>query len=546
MAEDKKKAASIVAPDEEVISHYNYRLGLLEAKRCNYVNVWEELAILADPRNAYFRTTRPNGDLSMLIPKTDDTFQLLLPTHAAIMHSLLTPMAYRWHTFTFFDPALQQQYGHILGATSEFLHNKRYSARSGFVGAMSESYISMAVYGHCILEVTKDIRTRSVIYKALPIKEFYIDKDANGFVNTFYRKVEMTYRNLRTLFPDYTPDKYKGADNCRWLEDKMELLCVVEPSLDTPGSFDNVWIDKTNCKVLQKEVTKKCRFICSRSNVFPSSDDPYGFSPAMEIMPSMKALNSLSYNILKLGDSAARLDFLTGEDVINPSNFLGNGNIIEGGIDDEGRPMVQRIQYPDFPSVEYVQNSYKEKIKTALFVNFFMTLNETQSRSATDSMIKANEKAQMVAPTGDRIARELLIPLIELELQYYGDMHALPQFPEEIKNAGVATDFDITLDNPMLKGQRIDSANGIMTMAQYLGALMGLNTEINIDRAKEVLVEIFNIPSSVLNTPEEKQQIVENQARDQELAMLASNAGSIGRGIKDLVDAGSMAGGAQK
>lgn len=532
MAEEKIMTPT--GPDAELIAHYNNRHQILEQKRTNYLQLWQELAILADPRNAYFRTVRPNGDMSMLIPKTDDTFQLLLPTHAAIMHSLLTPMAYRWHSFTFFDPGLQQQYGYILSQTSEFLHAKRYSARSGFVGAMSEAYISMAVYGHCILEVTKDVKTRSVIYKALPIKEFCIDKDANGFVNTFYRKVEMTYRNLRTLFPNYVPEKYANADNLRWLDTYMELMCVVEPSLDNPGKYDNVWIDKTNSVILEKTVTKKSRFICSRSNVYPTSDDPYGFSPAMEIMPSMKALNSLSYNILKLGDNAARLDFLVGEDVINPANFAGNGNIIEGGISDEGRAMVQRIQYPDMPSADYVQKQYIEKIKMALFVNFFMTLNETQSRSATDSMIKSNEKAQMVAPTGDRIARELLIPLIELELQYYGDMHALPQFPEEIKNAGVATDFDITLDNPMLKGQRIDSANGIMTMAQYLGALLGLNTEINIDRAKEVLVEIFNIPAAVLNTPEEKQQIVNELKQQQQIAMLAENAGNIGKGIKDL------------
>lgn len=542
-----KKEEQPILPTEDacLISYYQDRNQRLELKRTNYQNIWSELAILADPRNAYFRTTRPNGDLSQLIPKTDDTFQLLLPTHAAMMHSLLTPMAYRWHNFTFFSQELQQRYGYILDQTSEFLHAKRYSARSGFVGAMSECYISMAVYGHCIMELTQDLRSRSVFYKALPIKEFCIDKDANGFINTFYRKVQMTYRNLRTLFPGYTPDKYAGADNPRWLDETMELLCVVEPSLTTSGSFDNVWIDNTNRKILEKKVTKKCRYICSRSNVFPSSDDPYGFSPAMEVMPSMKALNSLSYNILKLADNATRLDFLTGEDVVNPANFAGNGNIIEGGVSDEGKAMVQRLQYPDMPSADYVQKSYQERIKTALFVNFFMTLNETQSRSATDSMLKANEKAQMVAPTGDRIARELLIPMIELELQYYGDMHQLPQFPEEIKSLGIATDFDITLDNPMLKGQRIDSANGIMTLAQYLGALMGLDTEINIDRAKMVLTEIFNIPASVLNTPAEKKTIAAEKAQQQDLAMLAQNAGGIGSGVKDMAEAANMASGAQ-
>lgn len=528
----------------DLIARYENRLQQLELKRDNYMNLWEELAILTDPRNAYFRTTRPNGDLSQLIPKTDDTFQSLLPTHAAIMHSLLTPMAYRWHNFTFFNQDLQKEYGYILDQTSEMLHRKRYSARSGFSGAISECYTSLAVYGHCILEVTKDIKTRSVMYKALPIKEFCIDKDANGFINTFYRKVEMTYRNLRTLFPNYIPEKYKldGIDY-RWLDETMELLCIVEPSITESNKFDNVWIDKTNHCILEKTTTPKSRFICCRANVFPSSDDPYGFSAAMEVMPSLKSLCSLSYSILKLGDNAARLDYLTGEDVINPAAFAGNGNIIEGGIDEDGRRMVERLEYPSLPNVEYVQRSYIEKIKAALFINFFMTFNETQSRSATDSLIKNNEKANLVAPTGDRIARELLIPMIELELQYYGDMHVLPQFPSEIKDLGLATDFDITLDNPMLKGQRMDSANAILSMAQSFASIVNLDTEFNVDRTKSVLAEIFNVPQSVFNTPAEKQAIVVEKQKQQEMALLAENAGGIGKGIKDITDA--MAGGAQ-
>lgn len=530
-------------PNHDCITHYEYRRQQLNLKRDNYMNLWEELAILTDPRNAYFRTTRANGDLSQLIPKTDDTFQLLLPTHAAIMHSMLTPAAYRWHNFVFFEQELQEKYGYILDQTSDFLYRKRYAARSGFSAAISECYISQAVYGHCILEVTKDIKTRSVSYKALPVKEFAIDKDANGFVDTFYRTVEMTYRNLRQLFPDYIPENHKGDDNLNWLESKMELLCVVEPSLEHSKKFDNVWIDMTAHCILEKTVTDKSRFICGRSNVYPTSDDPYGFSAAMEVMPSMKALNSLSYGMLKLADNATRLDFLTGEDVINPNSFAGNGNIIEGGIDDDGRPMVQRLEYPNMPNADYMVRALQDKIKMALFVNFFATFNETQSRSATDSMLKANEKANMVSPYGDRFSREVLVPLIELELQYYADMHQLPQFPAEIKDLGLSTDFDIVLDNPMLKGQRIDSANGIMTMAQYLGSLLQLDTEVNLSRTKQILAEIFNIPLSVFNTPQEKAELENQRARDQELAMLAQNAGGLGSAVKDVAQAQQIAAG---
>jgi hypothetical protein len=77
-----------------------------------------------------------------------------------------------------------------------------------------------------------------------------------------------------------------------------------------------------------------------------------------------------------------------------------------------------------------------------------------------------------------------------------------------------------------------------MTMAQYLSGIVGLDTEFNIDRTKQVLAEIFNIPQAVLNTPDEKKEVNDAKVQAQQLAMLAENAGGIGSGIKDLAEIG--------
>ena len=498
--------------------YFNYRLERLKSKRTNYEPKWDELAVFCDARNAYFRVKKTNGDLSQLIPKTDDTAQLYLPLYAAIMNSMLSPQAYIWHQLKFFDQQVQDQYGDWLAQENEMLFRLRYSGASNFMSAINEVYISTVVYGHAILEMKKDRQKKRVSYTCLPVREFYIDKDFAGRINTFYRVVETTYKNLRDLFPSYIPAKFKSRKDFKWLDDKVELLHAVEPSLKKEGEFVSVYIDTADRHIIEENVIDHCPYLCVRSSVFPSSDDPYGLSPCMSILPSIKALNSLQFNFIKQTDMAGQPTLLTNSDIVDASKVAASGTVVEGGLDDEGRPMVQALRtYADYPALDYQIKMLQEKVKQALFINFFSSFAETQSRSATDAMLKANEKANLIAPAGDRIARELLIPMIELELKLYGDMNMLPPAPEGLTNPTLFTEFDITLDNPLLKGQRMDSANNIMTLLTYVGQVAAFDQSvvatINTDKTIRTLQDVMNIPSDIVNSTEETQAIIAEQER---------------------------------
>lgn len=518
--------------------YYGYRLDKLKSKRTNYDPKWDELAVFCDPRNAYFRVKKNNGEFSQLIPKTDDTAQLYLPLYAAIMNSMLTPQAYIWHQLKFFDDRTQEEFGDWLSKENEMLFRLRYSGASNFMSAINEAYISTVVYGHAIIEMKKDRRKRRVSYTCLPVREFYIDKDFSGRINTFYRVVETTYKNLREIFPDYVPEKFKRRDDFKWLDDSVELLHAVEPSLKEAGNYTSVYIDTTNKCIIEQTEIDHCPYLCVRSSVFPSSDDPYGFSPCMSILPSIKALNSLQFNFIKQTDMAGQPTLLTNSDVIDATKVSATGSVVQGGIDDEGRPMVQALRtYADYPALDYQIKMLQDKVKQALFINFFSSFSDTQSRSATDAMLKANEKANLIAPAGDRIARELLIPMIELELKFYGDMNMLPAAPEGLAQQTLYTEFDINLDNPLLKGQRMDSANNIMTMLTYVGQIAGFDQQvvasINSDTVVRTLQDIMNIPSEIINTPEEVQAIVREQERVAAQQAAVNAAPQIASAMKD-------------
>ena len=525
---------------ERNFEYYNSRKQILSSKRTNYIPKWDEIAVFVDPKNAYFRVKRNNGNLTQLIPKMDDTAQSLLPIYAAVLNSMLTPAAYIWHKLQFYDAAIQKEYGPLLDEENTFIYNRRYSAYSNFSPAMNECYMSAGAFGHAIMQLDPDYKHKCISYQTLPIREFYIDKDAYGFVNVFYREVEYSMRNLLTVFPNYMPKKYQDRQDLKWLDDRVTLLHAVEPSFEQAGKYHSAYIDMTNKQIIEEKEMKWCPYICFRSAVFPSSDDPYGFSPCMSVLPSIKALNSLQFNFLKQTDLVGQPTLLTNSDVIDARKVAASGMVVEGGIDDEGREMVKALRtYSDLPSMDFLINKYQDSIATALLAKYMALMSDTQSRSATDAMIKSNERANLVAPSGDRISREFLLPLIETELAIYGDMNILPQMPAEMQ--GLDSGFDIILDNPMLKGQRMDSVNSAVSMMGMLGQFAQLDTNIvnsvDVDKMLRYIQENMNVPTKVMRTPEEVNALNEAAAQQQQLAAIVNAAPQVGKAMKDMAEA---------
>jgi len=530
------------------INYYIERNNRLESLRENYLPKWDEIAVFTDPRNAYFRVKRANGNMTQLIPKMDDTAQSLLPIYAAVLNSMITPQAYIWHKLQFFDPEVQKKYGPLLDEENKFIYNRRYSAYSNFSPAMNECYMSGGAFGHAIMEVIPDYKHKCISYKTLPIREFCIEKDAYGFINTFYRKVDYTVRNLMTIFPDYLPDKYKDRQDLKWLDETVTLLHAVEPSFEKSGKYHSAYIDLTNKQIIEETELDYLCYLCFRSAVFPSSSDSYGFSPCMSVLPSIKALNSLQFNFLKQTDLVGQPTLLTNSDVIDARKVAASGSVIEGGIDDEGRPMVQALRaYGDLPSMDYLIQKYQDTISTVLLAKYMALMSDTQSRSATDAMIKSNERANLVAPSGDRIAREFLLPLIETELIIYGKMGILPQMPAELKDLDKS--FDILLDNPMLKGQRMDSVNSAINLVGTMGQFAQLDSNVvnsvDVDKVLRYIQANMNVPDSVMRTPDEVAALNEAQAQQQELMAMAQVAPGVGSAMKDIAQAQQISEGGQ-
>jgi hypothetical protein len=129
----------------------------------------------------------------------------------------------------------------------------------------------------------------------------------------------------------------------------------------------------------------------------------------------------------------------------------------------------------------------------------------------------------------------------------YGDMNILPQMPAELKD--LRTQYDIILDSPLLKGQRMDSVNSAVTLMQQIGQMASVDPNaintINTDRLIRYLQDAMNVPASVMNSQEEVAAIAEAKANAQDMQIMAQNASGVGSAIKDIAQAEQIMSGEQ-
>ena len=169
---------------------YLSQLSVLENQRSVWENHWQELADYICPRKADITKRRTAGDKrSELI--FDGTAIHAAEMLAASLHGMLTNPSTPWFSLKFKDRNLDgnDEAKEWLQGVTEVM----YSAfnRSNFAEAVHELYSDLVVFGTGVMMVERDAST-NLRFSTRHIGECFISEDAQGRVNTVYRKFKMT------------------------------------------------------------------------------------------------------------------------------------------------------------------------------------------------------------------------------------------------------------------------------------------------------------------------------------------------------------------
>jgi hypothetical protein len=253
----------------------------------------------------------------------------------------------------------------------------------------------------------------------------------------------------------------------------------------------------------------------------------------MRVLADVQSLNLMAKNELIASQQQIDPPLLVARNGVMNKPDTNPGATIVGGIDAQGRRMVEPLDlHQRVDLAQAVINAKRQNLRESLYINLFANLQETQSRSATDALIKANEKGELLGPAGSRI-QESLSRLVERELGIlvrFGllDKNSVFKLPRSLQGRELGAKFNSPLD----RLRRAKEAEAVIRTLQIVGPIGQFAPEIwdNYDGDETVrgVADVLGQPRRFFRTKEEvdakRQQRAEQEAQMQQLAATQATA----------------------
>ncbi|MER8503183.1 portal protein [Mesorhizobium sp. M1142] len=539
----------------------------LESERSQYEHVWEAVSEFCDPDAPDMWSGRRQAGADSQAERQErrgsrvyaNTINSAANRLAAGLESLIIPQSEKWHglsTAAINDDETDEE-KEWAEALRDFLFSLRYSANSNFVPATQACLRNVVRYGPAYLYAEEGFGSTLIRYASIPVVEGYLSRNRWGQVDIFHRRYERTARQAAQLLGyDRLPARIKVlVDDPAECETKISLIQCIQPRderkmYSLSGSYQYLDMAFASYHVIEDEeaIVRESGF---RS--FPVScfnwrryeGDPYGISPTIEALTTVREENAVRRSGLRalqqITDPAtaskARLDYVP---VLNP------GENYPGLIDDAGRPLIAPIATGQNPTYAFnYADSRAEEIRDMMFVNLFQTLVQNPQMTATEALIRQEEKGALLGPSGSIIQagfasnldRELGI--LEDKGLYEEDSRFLP--PASLAGKALRPTFTGPLDVLRRSAEARDTIQVVTTAMQMAQFDPGVMDNIDGDEALKIVQGAGRSPQRIFRRQDEVAGIRDARAKAQQAQAGMAAVATAGKLARDAVPAAVQA-----
>ena len=542
---------------EKEIRHFRRRLAALEEERKRgWEPHWRSLAANFMPRRARFldageETNR--GDRRNYL--WDMAGILARRTLSAGMQTGLTSPARPWFSLTLQNEDLAQLENVKLWLHFVYERMVNVFAQSNFYDQVHLLYDELGTFGTGVLLIEEDDEN-TIRCRTLTVGEYCLDVNSSGRVDSLYRRVRMTARQVLEAWPETCPERIKKMaenDNPEWLE----VLHVVEPrKVGRTGRRDGaarpfrsvyLTLDGRPDEVLEDSGYYEFPALCPRWNT--TASDVYGTSPAMDALGDCLTLQSLARDGLLalekevtpplLALASAGLTRLS----LNPGAVNYANAMSQGGSLPAVTPLLQ--VRANLAALEQYKAQIKDQIGRMFFNDLFLLMaGSNKNMTATEVAERNAEKMLMLGPVLDRLRSELFQPLIERVFGIMWRRGDIPEPPPEMVEAGAG--LSIEFISILAQAQKQAGLAGINNTVMFAGSAAQFHPEIldkiNFDEALDEVAAMNGMPPNLLRSDEEvaqiRQQRAEQMQQQQQMAQMAQMAQLAQAGAGAAKDAG--------
>jgi hypothetical protein len=534
----------------------------LDAEVSTWKAHWQEVCERMDPLQASFYVTQ--------VPQTqqgekrsykifDSTALAALERFSAILESVLTPGGGQpWHNL---KPAgLQEELdpadpaNRWLQEANRILYQTRYAPKANFASQQSQNYRSLGSVGtNCMyVDSAPGIPLR---YRAIPLWEFRITQSSFGVIDQVFRRFSLTARQAVQQFNkrgDQLPPRIQQIAETA-PETPFWFIHAVFPNPDVTfgkiGPKGMKWSSRYICEtepmIVRRGGYRTMPYIVSRFMV--ANGETYGRSPGMFALAEQKMLDEMAKARIRAVHRELDPAWLTMDDAVMTPLRTMPGSVNGGMLDDQGRPRVQPLLPTGvrFEIDAAMTEQTRGVINDFFYITLFQILVDTPNMTATEAVLRAREKAALLAPPTTRQQSECLGPLLERELDLLFWDGKLPPMPEEL--LAIGGQYEIEYQSPYANAVQADQANAAL---QTLGAIVPLAQldpavldNYRTDNMARTIGKGFNLPADDFATIEERDAKRAERKQQQMLEMAAGAAKPVAGAVKDLAQAEQIAAG---
>ena len=538
----------------------------LISERVEFDRIWEQAARLVLPmQDREFR----NGAATMssreaidgwaagprsvdkLAERFDITAVLAAERLATGLLSLVTPDNEKWMSLGISDPLgaveASDEETRWLERQRDYLMSTMYTPATGWNTANGGAMRSMVVYGTGLyfLEEAYGKRGQNDVavpytFTPLPLSENYLTVDGQGELDGDYRRFRVSARQALLLFGEglHPATRAKAEDPQRWHE-IIEILHWISYRKEAGYRADPMRRSKVeSCYI---EVDRKHELRRGGFNCFPIvayqwnqiPHSPYGESPVMLVMAEVKTSNILAKNALLAGQQMTAPPVATTDDATMQRPNLNPRAINFGALDAQGNLKIKPIITAQNPSLvqELIEVS-RNQIREGLYTNLWQILIQNPQMTATEALIRANEKGELLGPIGTRIQAGLSAmtdcALTILEGKGAWQPGSVLEPPASLAGRNVKSKFNSPLDRMRRAGEMIGIQRTLEVVAPLAGVDPGVMDNIDTDEIVKLAQEINGAPKKMLRKPEDVAAIRDQRGQQQmaqQALMAAQQAG---------------------
>lgn len=541
--------------------HYHSQM---ESERANWESLWEKISEYVFPRAQQF-TSRNITQGELRGEKVfDNTPTLALDRFASAVGSMLTPDTMQWHGLKVSDPALaeDEEVKEYLELAARLLFQHRYAPKTNFSSQAHECWLSNGAFGASAMFVDESLGAH-MRYRALHLSEIFVGENHQGLIDRVHRgRFELKAYQVEQLANDPDPVKRWVMPECvrKALDGRngrpnpnatFEFLHCVYPNEEwNPRYSDYRGMDYASTYVC---VQDRCVVNQSGYRTMPYAvgryvtgpREIYGRSPAMVVFRDILMLNEMNKTMIRAGQQYVDPPWLIHEDGALQGFSLQPRALNPGMVSDDGKPLAMALRPEGELAIglELIQDR-RTAINDAFLVTLFQILVEDPDMTATQALLRAQEKGQLLGPTLGRQQSEFLSVIIAREIDILSAAGVLPPPPEQLMEAdgGISIEFK----SPLNRLMRADDAMGILKTYEALSPLAAIDPTVldvlDIQKGARIIAEASGAPADALRTASEIAEIRQEQKQQADIEQLVKAAPQLGKTARDIAQASATSG----